>query len=286
MLRYLGLGKRHFGDNPMPPHPRMNWEFLAVTRGKIGPYERERARCVPVGTTLWLFPPGIVHGWASERGETCELIVIHYSSVPESVERLARRHGHLETKLRPSDLEALRKIAHALKRHYWQPTIESELVAERALVDLCLLALRDYPERRGRQVSGGSYQRVVAAEEWLRAHLPENPSIEAAADVVGVSVSQLFRLFSLVRHESPQRVLNRVKIDRAMELLGKSNAKLETVALESGFSSASNLCRAFKALKGRSPTTWRRETFIQYKVPNASAKADHTQHGYRRRPAL
>lgn len=287
MLRYLGLGKRHYGEHPMPPHPRLNWEFLAVSRGKIAPYARDGDPCAPVDNTLWLFPPGVVHGWAGEAGKTCELIVIHYSIVPEAVAKLATKHGHLETKLRPRDLARLRRIAAALKRHYWKPTVETDLLAQRALMDMCLLVLRDYQERRRQQVTGGSYSRVVAAEEWLRAHLAENPAVDGAADAVGLSVSQLYRLFTRVRKESPQKVLNRIKIERAMELLGKTNAKLERVALESGFTTASNLCRAFKAAKGRSPTAWRSETFIQYKIaPKSANPADPAEHGRRYRPVL
>ncbi len=271
----------------MPPHPRLNWEFLAVPRGRIAPYERADEPRVPVATTLWLFPPGVVHGWAGESGKTCELIVVHYSTVPEPVAKLALKYGHLEAKLRPADMPHLREIARVLKRHYWTPTVETELLAQRALMDMCLLVLREYSERRGRQSTGGSYSRVIAAEEWLGAHLADNPSVKDAADAVGLSVSQLFRLFAQIRKESPQKVLNRLKIERAMELLGRTNAKLDRVATEAGFTTASNLCRAFKAAKGRSPTAWRRETFIQYKIaPKAASSADPAQHGRRYRPVL
>ncbi|HEU5078968.1 MAG TPA: AraC family transcriptional regulator [Opitutaceae bacterium] len=287
MLRYFGDGKREYGEHPMPPHPRLNWEFLAVTRGKIAPYERLGETCDPVSDTFWLFPAGVVHGWAGVRGKSCELFIAHYSSVPQGVEQLALKYGHLETKLRPRDRALLRSAALMLKRHYWQPTLESEIRAQAALMQMCLLVLRDYDERKDRQVTGGSYSRVVGAEEWLRTHLPERPSILGAAQAVGLSVSQLYRLFERIRKESPQDTLNRIKLDRAMEMLGTSNAKLQKVALDSGFSNASNLCRAFKAAKGRTPSAWRREIFIQHKKVSASANvADHTQHGRRVREAL
>lgn len=286
MLRYLGVGKRWLGDRPMPAHKRVNWEFLAVMRGKLAPFEQDEAPRVPVSDRFWLFPPGVVHGWAGERGKTCELIVIHFNLVPQALERLTLRHGHLETALEPRDKELLRNIAHKLKRHYWRPTLESDIHTERALMDLSLLVLRECEERRQPMDLGGSLARVTSAEDWLRTHLAENPSISEAAEAVGISVSQLNRLFGRIRKESPQRVLNRLKIERAMELLGSGNAKLHSIAGECGFTTASNLCRAFKTLKGHSPTTWRQEMFIQYRVPSESAKADHTQHGRRSRPVL
>jgi AraC-like DNA-binding protein len=286
MLRYLGLGKRFYGDRPMPPHKRVNWEFLAVVGGKIAPFERNDARPPPVSDTFWLYPPGVVHGWHSEPGKSCELIVIHFNTVPQALERLAQQRGHLQTKLNLRDKTFLRTIANGLKPHYWQPTLESEIHTERALMDLSLFILRDYKERRQRMNVGGAFNKVVVAEDWLRAHLDENPALYEAAQAIGLSVSQLNRLFRQVRQESPQLVLNRLKIERAMELLGSTNAKLHSIATECGFTSASNLCRAFKALKGHSPTMWRKETFIQYKRAGESATGDQTIHGKRRRPVL
>jgi AraC-like DNA-binding protein len=286
MLRYLGLGKRFYGDRPMPSHKRVNWEFLAVVRGKIAPFEKSPEEASPVSDTFWFFPQGVVHGWVGEPGKTCDLIVIHFSAVPQALERTALRHGFLQTQLGSRDKALVRAIASNLKQHYWRPILESEIHTERALMDLSLLVLRDYKEGRQPKDVGGSFNKVQAAEDWLSSHLPENPAVGEAAQAVGLSVSQLNRLFMRVRKESPQTALNRLKIDRAMELLGSSDAKLHSVAAECGFSSASNLCRAFKAQKGHSPTLWRRETFIQYKVPSASAKGDHTEHGRRLRPAF
>jgi AraC-like DNA-binding protein len=286
MLRYLGLGKRRLGDHTMPAHARLNWEFLAVVRGKVAPFAETPDGAVPVEHRLWLYPPGVVHGWIGEPGKACEIVVIHFSSVPASIERLATTYGLLETPLTPGDREALQRLVRVLKAHYWDPTLESELKAQGALMDLCLMMVRGYEERTSRQISGGSYSRIVAAEEWLRTHLTDPASVASAARHVGLSTSQLYRLFAEVRKESPQDYLNRAKIERAMQLLGQTNAKLEKVAAECGYSTASNLCRAFKAAKGRSPTAWRRETYIQYKVPPKGAEGDHTRFGERVRPAL
>jgi AraC-like DNA-binding protein len=286
MLRYVGLGKREMGDHPMPPHPRLNWEFLAVMRGKIAPFKTSPKAGSPVADHLWLFPPGVVHGWVGEPGKTCDIIVLHFSSVPQSLEQIGTKHGVLETSLSPADRRVLTAAVPLLQRHYWDPTVESEIQTQRALMDLSLLVLREYEERTSKQTTGGSYHRVVRAEEWLRHHLAESPSVRAAAEHVGLSHSQLCRLFVQVRKATPQDYLNRIKIDRAMELLGRTNAKLEKVALESGFSNASNLCRAFKLAKGRSPTDWRTETFIQYRPPPPGGDSDYLQVGERARPAL
>lgn len=286
MLRYLGLGTRPLGDYPMPAHKRVNWEFLAVVRGKLAPFFRAAPPAQAAADTLWLFPPGFVHGWVGEPAKKCEVVVIHFHSVPEAVARCADEHSYLAVKLRAADKRLLRRLGKNLKNHYWQPTLESDIHTQRALMDLSLLILRDYAEQRQPLRRGMSTSKVMAAENWLRLHLADRPSIVDAARVAGISTSQLHRLFRKVRKESPQGVLHRLRLDRAMEIMARSDAKLHAVAAECGFSSASNLCRAFRMFKGHSPTTWRKEMFIQHKIPSKAALKDHTAHGRRYREAF
>jgi AraC-like DNA-binding protein len=44
-----------------------------------------------------------------------------------------------------------------------------------------------------------------------------------------------------------------------MHLMAKADAKLEGIAAESGFSSETNFCRAFKSHIGKTPTAWRKK---------------------------
>ncbi len=267
----------------MPAHKRVNWEFFAVMRGKLAPFSHATDEVAPVADRFWLLPPGYVHGWIGEPRKKSEVIVIHFNSVPNFVAEVVAEHGPISLSLTSADKQFLRTLAKMLKRHYWHPVRESEIHTERAMLDLCVLILRDRAERTQPLHASNSLGKVIAAENWLRDHLANNPSVLEAARGVGLSSSQLNRLFQQVRKRSPQQVLNQLKLDRAMEILGSSNAKLHSVAAESGFSSASNLCRAFKRFKGDSPTTWRQEIYIQYKKPRENQKAQHQSHGRRYR---
>src|SRR6185369_15686181 len=163
----------------------------------------------PASDTLWLFPPGFAHGWVGEPTKRCEVVVIHFHSVPDAVAQCADEHGYLAARLRAADKRFLLRLGKSLKPHYWQPTLESDIHTQRALMDLSLLILRDYSERRQPLRRGKSASKVMAAENWLRQHLADRPSIADAARVTGISTSQLHRLFRKVRKESPQGVLTR-----------------------------------------------------------------------------
>ena len=283
MLRYLGIGQRFLGDSPMPPHKRVNWEFLAVVRGKCAPYFAPEERPPLATNTLWVFPPGCVHGWIGEGGRHCELVVLHYNAVPPVLERVVHEHGYLAARLTDPDRKRLVRLGRSLRRHYWHPILLSDLHTERALMDLSLLMLRDLKESGQPSQGGASLTKVMAAETWLRDHLAERLPIALAARATGLSGSQLRRLFWKVRKVRPKHILNKLRFEKAMGLMAETDAKLQRVAVESGFGSATSFCRAFKAFNGKSPTVWRKEIYIHYKRPREAEKSDYASHGRRYR---
>lgn len=283
MLRYLGLGERQFGDFPLPPHARMNWEFLAVVSGRIAPLLATGRQPRLAANTLWLFPPGMIHGWRGEPGRRSEIVVLHFNTVPVVLEQAVELHGFLAVKLKPQDRRRLQSAGRELKRHYWRPIMASELHTERVLIDLGLLLLRGVKESRKPQQTGGSLEKVLRAEAWLRRRLADQPTIAGAAHAAGLSESQLRRMFLRVRKVKPHRVLDRLRIEKAMRLMADTQAKLQHVATECGLTSAASLCRLFRKNVGKTPNDWRREVYIQYRRPNEKTAMDYTQHGQRMR---
>jgi len=267
----------------MPPHMRVNWEFLAVLRGELAPFAHESEKSELRTDTLWLFPPGYVHGWRGKPGRACEVVVIHFNAVPGPIERVVGEHGFLSAPLTAADKSMLIRLGKSLRRHYWRPVLVSEIYTERALMDLSLVLMRHVRESEESYIAGVSLNKVIDAEGWLRRNIKESPSIAKAARAVGLSASQLRRIFYKIRKTKPQQILNKVRFDKAMHLMAESDTKLEQIAAESGFSSAANFCRAFKAYVGKSPTTWRREIYIQYKKPREIEKAQYDHHGRRYR---
>jgi AraC-like DNA-binding protein len=278
MLRYLGLGARSLGDVPMPPHKRMNWEFFAVVHGTCAPILVAKPAPPLTRDTLWLFPPGYVHGWIGKPGADCQVLVLHFSSVPFAVEQATEELGPISVRLHSAERKRLIRAAHALRSHYWHPVRTSDIHADSVLMELSLLVLRDLPN--GPQGPRNPHlSRVLQAENWVRDHLEEKPSVARVASIVGISPSQLGRLFVRVRKESPKRMVEKLKIEKAMHMMSHTDAKLHNVAVECGYSSASNFCRAFRAFLGASPKVWRKETHIQYRKPRPSEMADYRRHG-------
>ncbi len=267
----------------MPPHPRVNWEFLAVVKGRLAPDSGDAEPPDLRSDTMWLFPPGVVHGWRGKPGQKCEVVVVHFSTVPSVVEQRFAEKSYLSVQLLPRERRKVARLGRNLKPHYWNPVVASELHAERALIDLSLLLLKHEPDLHEPNLAGAHWNKVADAEAWLRQHIRESPSIADAARVVGVSPSQLRRIFCKVKKTNPKHILDKIRFDKAMHLMADSDDKLSKIAEESGFSSATNFCRAFKAHVGKTPTTWRQEIYVQYHRPAQLDRSTYEKHGRRYR---
>ena len=100
-----------------------------------------------------------------------------------------------------------------------------------------------------------SYQRALWA---LNANYQRtNFHIEDVASFVGLSRSQLFRIFKSQCGRSPQSVLGELRLSHAKRLLSGTTLSLTEVALSSGFSSAARLGEVFRQSLNVTPTEYR-----------------------------
>lgn len=109
-----------------------------------------------------------------------------------------------------------------------------------------------------RSVSAGadSYQRA----QWALNANYQRPDfrIEEVASFVGLSRSQLFRVFKAQCGRSPQSVLGELRLSHAKRLLSGTELSLTETALSSGFSSAARLGEVFREELNTTPTNYRR----------------------------
>lgn len=111
---------------------------------------------------------------------------------------------------------------------------------------------------RGASAGEDSFQRAMWA---LNANYQQNDfHIEDVASFVGLSRSQLFRIFKAHCGKSPQQVLGELRLSHAKRLLSSTELSLTETALSSGFSSAARLGEVFRDELGMTPTAYRRST--------------------------
>jgi AraC-like DNA-binding protein len=83
-------------------------------------------------------------------------------------------------------------------------------------------------------------------------------SLQRLAKEIGVSRSSLAERFTGLIGQPPMRYLTRWRIQLACRRLREDAAKVSAVALDVGYQSEAAFSRAFKAVVGTSPASWRR----------------------------
>jgi AraC-like DNA-binding protein len=100
---------------------------------------------------------------------------------------------------------------------------------------------------------------VTRALEQMRRELARRLSVAELARSVGLSRAAFARRFRAELGEPPERYLSRLRMQRAAELLGSTDAGLAAIAAEIGYGSEFAFSRAFKRCFGVSPSGYRRQ---------------------------
>jgi AraC-like DNA-binding protein len=99
------------------------------------------------------------------------------------------------------------------------------------------------------------YQKAVW---YLEGNYQRDVRIEDVAAFVGLSRSQLFRVFQKLDGKSPREYLNAIRVEEAARLLKSTQLSMEEVAASSGFASVRRLGEMFRMSTGTTPGAYRR----------------------------
>ncbi len=96
-------------------------------------------------------------------------------------------------------------------------------------------------------------ERVHIVQEWMSGHFQENCSLEKLANLVHTSPRNLVRLFKKATGVTIGHYLEKLRLERAIQLLEDKN-KIEVIAEACGFSSPNQLRHLLKKHKGTLPS--------------------------------
>jgi len=268
MLRYFANGRIRW-KNGMRCNTRTNWEFYAVIDGRCGAVLQDGAKPTLRERTLWVFAPECAHAWLDDGHHTYHRLSLHFGSVPYPLDEIVRQQGGwLMRPLTEADIARIQDIAEKLQPHFCQPVVASPLHFQRALTELSLLVLEG--EQRAAvpiALTDAASFKVERALSWYTEHLSRNPSVKEVAEAVHTSVSHLRRLFVEARGSGPKELFRRVRLERAQDLMGRTNLTLDEIAAHCGYNGASHFCRDYKAVHHFTPSTWRRRLIDRFTQP-------------------
>jgi transcriptional regulator of acetoin/glycerol metabolism len=109
-----------------------------------------------------------------------------------------------------------------------------------------------------RQARGGLSPRTLRrVRDHVESHLEENLSIETLAAASGLSMYHFIRAFKQSQGVTPHHYLLHRRIERARELLTRTDLSMSQVAFACGFSDQSHFARRFRELVGVPPSTFK-----------------------------
>lgn len=101
-------------------------------------------------------------------------------------------------------------------------------------------------------------QYVKKAVSFIQSNYCNPIKVTDVADYVCINRSYLYTLFQNYLGMSPQQFLAAFRITKARELLDSTSYSVESIALSCGYSDALVFSKAFRAMKGMSPSQYRR----------------------------
>jgi transcriptional regulator GlxA family with amidase domain len=93
--------------------------------------------------------------------------------------------------------------------------------------------------------------------DHVDAHLSEGMDLAELAAVAGISVFHFAREFKHSTGVTPHFHLRQKRVERAQDMLARTDLPLTQIALAAGFFDQSHLARHFRQMVGRTPTEFR-----------------------------
>lgn len=106
---------------------------------------------------------------------------------------------------------------------------------------------------------GPGYEHLAEATELMAANIEEPLALLEIAEMVGVSLRQLERLFHRYHNVTPAQHYLALRLRRAREMLAHTSAPIIQITVACGFQTASHFCKAYRTQFGHPPSDHRRQ---------------------------
>jgi len=245
-----------------PATVRANWEFMAVVNGRAKPIFDDKIDSSFLSRRLWVMPPMSKHTWSTPRSEKCEVVTMHFASLPPVVEySYFRQRKPLCIPITPADIATIKGIYNAVLPHYKRPHIGSAVWFEKALIDLCILVVQKLDPKASSPRPADSSDKLHQALDWYRANAFRSPTISDLCKAVDVSETNIRKMFKAALNDTPIHALQWLALNDACMLMATTTLSLKEIASRCGFVNSAQFHRAFKRHFQMTPSEWSSNRF-------------------------
>ncbi|SEM58422.1 AraC family transcriptional regulator [Paenibacillus sp. OV219] len=260
----LGYDRFHEASPLYDHNHERCYEFVFVEKGKVtwevdehiypsntgqcfhtrpGEWHRARLNYIEPCSIWWVIivDPAEQPGWLSFGDDERQQLAACLRQLPRII--------NVDSRMR-DQFEALRSL------------VSDELPAplfrvRHHLADIVLQLL--YP-RAERQIQSELRDAMLALTGLIEAEPERRWANKELADIAGVSESHFYRLFHALHGQSPANYIDRLRMNRACELLREPRSNVTDVAMDLGYKTSQHFATVFKKYIGVSPSQWKKTT--------------------------
>lgn len=258
------LHSSHHG--PMEPHTHDFHELVYIRRGR-GIHHINGHPYPIIAGDLYLMRPGEDHRYETGAEPVDIINIIFYDSLfsasdwaavqdlpglaPFFREKTSERH---KLTLGPPDDHVVETLCERIRAELLRRPSGYRLLCRSLVLELLLTIAR---VAHG-QDDGHAIGPIATAIAYLHAHPEEPVTMGDLAAETGLSANYLGERFRAETGVTVADYLNRLRVDRARELLADSTSSVTDIALSTGFDGASYFGKVFRRLTGHTPRAYRR----------------------------
>lgn len=165
-------------------------------------------------------------------------------------------------KLHIPNIEALKPAMEALIQESFFNRRDSVGTARTISQTICNLLDRAFSSQKQTRVSIAKHK-FTSLLMRIDQDLMYDWSVEEMAAMVGISPPHLYRLARRFHNKAPMQLVASMRMKRAVQLLNKTNCRLDDIADLIGYRGAFAFSKAFKKWSGKSPKAFRDEHRLQ-----------------------
>jgi AraC-like DNA-binding protein len=271
---------RDYGTQGITPHSHDFLEIVFVVKGSGTTLIDGRRWPISRGD-VYIINLGSVHSYTAVQGfEYYDILVAPDFFSPKELRDFDRLKGFWELFF----LESLfRKEENFQSRLHLSPggTLKIDLIVQRIycelqekrngyeilckgyflalLAELCRHYTRQIRNEKREAIIAGRKQAVARVVEYIEGHYADSFDMQSLASLAYLSSSHFRSVFRKHVGLSPLEFLNRYRIDKAKDLLVKTNLNITEIAYQVGFHDAGYFTRMFRKAERKTPIGFRRD---------------------------
>ena len=242
------------------PHFHKNYELIHLLLGEMQAVVDGKAVTLKEGDSILVFP-GQAHSFDVPRGSQAAVTVF-------SKEYISQFDSTVNGLCGESLCFTMSEETRMLYRKHIVDDEGSILMKKACFYAICDEFLSQIKLSPRKERSDDSAIEVLS---WVSKHYAENITLADAADRFGYEYHYLSRLLNKTYHVGFSQLVNGYRVEKAIELLTKTELTMAEIVSQSGFQSIRNFNLAFQTIVGKKPKDFR----ISAKLVEEARTNDH-----------